>query len=285
VTHQYDPERLIALADAITVQNVAEEALLSCSATDEVSDVLQEMRERDIDIYPVKEADTYTRYVVRQDLAVSSGQTTIGDVETKVIGVADVIPMRSSPREALRLLAVRDWLFCIAGNSVTGIVTRGDLQKVSARMYFFAVVTSFENLALDAIRAAFERDEWAAMSDFPARLLKSAKSEFQKRKRQNEEPSSLADCLMLAGKVAALRRTPLWKESLSPLDAASSGQHDEVSPSGVLDGLVTLRNNLAHGWDLTRGLAGRWAELFSVLDAAHAMMQELRAYRGGSIGE
>lgn len=282
--HQYEPERLIALANAITVQSVAEEALQSCSATDEVSAVLQEMDERDIDIYPVEDAGAYTRYVVRQDLAASSGKSTIGDVATKLIGVADVIPMRSSLREALQLLAVRDWLFCIAGNSVTGIVTRGDLQKVSARMYFFAVVTSFENLALGAIRAAFERDEWAAMSDFPARLLKNAKSEFRKRQARNEEPSSLADCLMLAGKVAALRRTPLWKESLSRLDTASAGQHDEVSPDGVLDGLVTLRNNLAHGWDLTRGLPGRWAEVLSLLDAAHAMMQELRAYRSGSIG-
>lgn len=263
-----------ALADLITVQGIAEENLRTCSPRDQVGVVLAEMEELDLDIYPVGENGAYSQFISRSTLREEPSNTTIGEVGCKDITVLDVIPIHSTLRDALELLVSRHWLFCIERNRVQGMITRGDLQRLPARTYFFALLTAFEALVLEVIRTSFPNDEWLTDPKVPVEIRSKAEREFDKRRATGEEPTSAVECLMLASKLTVLKHTELWEHQRRSLLAEQAASYISETPEDMLKKVRRFRNNLAHGDDLTAGLPRRWHDLLDCLrfvDAANSV--------------
>lgn len=258
-------EELSTLADSLSVAGIAETKLFSCSPDETVADVLTRMNKSDIDLFPVSSEDDYTGYVKRTQLEHQSEDMTVGETPISPITVSDLIPLQSSLREALTLLATRRWLFCIEGNRVKGIVTQGDLQRLPAAMYFFAALTRFEAQMLDSILREFPTAQSLESQPKLRRVADRARAEMEKRKKRQEQPASYAECLTFGNKKDVLKLTRLWQDLQPRLTSLLDAAGVTEAPQTMLDYVHSLRNSVAHGDDMTNRLPKRWTDVLNCL--------------------
>lgn len=268
------------LVDGISVEDVAVSDLVVCQPSSVVRDVLADMESMDIDIVPIDDAGARTEYVERRTLAAKRGESTIAEVPRRRIEVSDLVAMSSPLRNTVGLLASRTWLFTLNGNRITGIVTRGDLQRPPMRMYLFGLLSLFEANLLRAIQIEYPKDEWQDLPGFPRNLLEGARSARGQRGGSDEAPLSLSECLMFRGRMAVVRLTPAWHEPLRLDSSALFQGQRRGDPKDCLEDLVELRNNLDHADDLTQGFPNRWADVFLLVERLESMTESVEGLVG-----
>jgi len=195
------------------------------------------MTELDFDILPVVQRGRIRGYVRRSSL----GQGPCRLFQEQVT-VDDTISSSTDLLSLLRILASRAWVFVLEGDRIRGILTRSDLQRAPARMFLFGLLSLFEAHLLRLIRTYHPDGTWKALID--QKLVHSAEQEFE-RKRNRNEATDLAECISFGGKLAVALASERIRGAIGPLPRGT--------PEPEKD-LRTLRNNLAHGGDLLRGL-------------------------------
>ena len=141
---------------------------------------------------------------------------------------------------------------------VSGIVTKGDLQKLPVRMWLFELISLIEMQFLRLVRDGWPDESWKKPIS-PERLVDAQKM-LANRQIRNER-IDLADCLQFCDKRdIVLENNPLRTEL---------GFKSKKSGEMILKQLENLRNNLDHAQDI---LEGRWRELSKLVDNAEDIL-------------
>ena len=156
--------QLYALFSSITARSIAE-PLQSCCETDDAPSVKRRMEELDFDVFGLQDADGVVKaYVERVDLV----QGRCGQYRTP-FKVADLVAESASLIRILQILRDQPRVFVLTDNQVTGIVTRGDLQKTPVRIYLSGLFSLLEMQLLRLVCEYYPGDSWKEKLE-PGRL-------------------------------------------------------------------------------------------------------------------
>lgn len=269
VKGQFDDIR--RLIQAMSVRDIAVLDLEVCTRAETIGEVLARMDEADFDLLPIDEGGRRSEFVHRDSLRLADPNLTIAEGPRSPISVNDLVAISAPLRTTVKLLSERTSILVLDASTVVGIVTRGDLQRSAMRMYLTGLLYLLEANLVNAIQRQYPSEEWTALEGLPKAVAHAARTEFDKLKKKGEEPSHLAECLSLGGKMHIIRRTRAWFEPLGLV--AGSLDLGFERPKDCLADLVNLRNNLGHAKDLTSGLDNRWADVFRLCDTLERMTE------------
>ena len=246
------------------------EPLASFDAQRHSPDVLTFMNGKDFDVVGVRQNGAVIGYVHRSDLLEGTLKEYTKPFDEKLL-VEDWSPMLA----VLELLVGSPQVFIVIMGEVSGIITKGDLQKAPVRMWLFGVLSLLEMQFLRLIRASFPMDTWKEL--ISQNRLAKAEEMLQQRKRRNEA-IDLADCLQFCDK----RTIVLGSDTLRRALGFSSKDEGEE----LLKAFEHLRNELAHAQDI---VTGRWPQLVTfakkaedLLEACEALEPEAQANQANS---
>jgi len=158
----------------------------------------------------------------------------------------------------LELLVGSPQVFIVVIGEVSGIITKGDLQKAPVRMWLFGVLSLLEMQFLRLIRASYPKDTWKEL--LKDDRLENAEEMLLKRKKRNEA-IDLADCLQFCDKKTILLECDTLRNGL---DFPSKNKGEEL-----LKAFEDLRNELAHAQDI---VTSRWPELVTLAKKAEDLL-------------
>ena len=149
-----------------------------------------------------------------------------------------VVPDGAPLVSVIQSLRNNDAVFVSVFDKVSGIVTRGDLQKAPVRMWLFGLISLVEMQMLRLIRSRYPDDSWCALLN--EKRIAAAQKILADREKHNLE-TDISDCLQWCDK----RDIILKDRALLLL----SGLKDRNSGDRFLRHLEALRNDLAHAQD------------------------------------
>lgn len=223
------------------------EHLKSCHAEESAAAVRQRMEKLDFDVMGIEDKGEVDGYVERSSLGTGACRTYKSKfVSSELIEESTpLIDVFSALRDAPRKFVTQQ-------DKVTGIITRGDLQKAPARMWLFGLITLLEMHLLRIIRSKYPQDSWVThLSDS---RIKKAKELFALRKKRNEA-IDLADCLQFCDKRELVLRIQEIRESMRKQWGNST--------RNLLESAEKLRDKLCHAQDIVVG--STWQEVIDLM--------------------
>lgn len=240
--------------NTITVRKIAE-PLVSFDGEHSAETARGFMEKRNFDVMGVREDGEVAGYVRRIDL--TGEQVRDHLVSFKGTVVPDGAPLVS----VIQTLRHHDAVFVSVFDRVSGIVTRGDLQKAPVRMWLFGLISLVEMQMLRLIRCRFPDDSWCELLN--EKRITSAKNLLADRRKRNLE-TDLSDCIQWCDKRDILLKDPqLFR--LGVFGNRDAGDQ-------FLKQLEQLRNDLAHAQDIIKG---RWPELADIVIQSENFLQRL----------
>jgi hypothetical protein len=216
------------------------------------------MNGKDFDVVGVRQNGAVIGYVHRADLRKGTLEQYTKPFDEQLL-VEDWSPLLA----VLELLVGSPQVFIVFMGEVSGIITKGDLQKAPVRMWLFVVLSLLEMQFLRLIRASFPKDTWKEF--ISENRLAKAEEMLQDRKRRNET-IDLADCLQFCDK----RTIVLGSDTLRRALGFSSKDEGEE----LLKAFEHLRNELAHAQDI---VTGRWPQLVTLAKKAEDLLEACEA--------
>jgi hypothetical protein len=143
-------------------------------------------------------------------------------------------------RDVVYVLSRHEHCFVMVLGQVGGVIRREHLNGPVVRMWLFGLITLLEMSVVADIRALWPGGEWHARLT-PGRLAKA--EALAAERRRLGRPADLLDCLQFADKAQVLLADPARREAFGFKSAASAQQ--------AIRDIESLRNNLAHGQDIT----------------------------------
>ena len=248
----------------MTIRHLAE-SFVSFDGQRTVVEVRSFMDDKDFDIVGVRHNGVVAGYAKRTEL--DAGTLT----DHLVSFQASPILEESDPiLDALHLLRESPFVFVLAFGQVSGIVTKGDLQKAPIRMWLFSVISLLEMQFLRIIRGCYPDNSWKSL--IPSDRLQSAHRLFEERCRRNEA-IDLADCLQFADKKTIILKNERLRSSL--------GLRSRTNAEDVLKRLEHLRDKLAHAQDI---ITDQWPQLIEVAEAAENMLSRVEVLAPDRLG-
>jgi predicted transcriptional regulator len=237
--------------EAIPASSIAE-AFVSFDDESNALAAVAFMREREFDVVGVRHSGLPVGYILQSEVT----HGTLGE-HLHDFAEDECLPDRSPLLDALRVIGQHDRAFVRSLGIVTGIITRGDLQKAPVRMWFFNLVSLLEMQMLRLVRECYPQDEkWRTLIG-PDRI-KGAQRLLRDRQDRNEA-TDLADCLQFCDKRTIVVKTgDVWKLF------GDSRTHAER----FLEDVEYLRNDLAHSQDIVTGHWPAVVELAELVEKA-----------------
>ncbi len=242
---------------ALTVRHVAE-PFLTFDSQRSAREIADFMKGRDFDVVGVRRLGLVVGYVNRSELTGDTLEEHVTPFEPH-LQVDEVLPIP----DVLRLLRDSPRVFVVVMGYVSGIVTKGDLQKAPVTMYLFGTLSLLEMQLLRLIRTAFPEDSWK--EHLSPKRIDNAIRLLTDRHRRNEA-TDLADCLQFADKATIVAKCRELREAL--------GFRSARDAEALLSKLQRLRDALAHAQDI---VTGRWPELVNLLESAEQVLQRAEA--------
>ena len=227
---------------SVTARHLAE-PLVSFDSTSDATLTRSFMERRDFDAVGVRVDGTMSGYVLREDLQ----DGTLDRFWHSFDETRDVILEHDTLTTVLERLVEQPIVYVRMMGQVSGIITKGDLQKAPVRMWLFGLVSLLEMHLLRIIRARFEGDGWTKKLS-PKRVTDAQKL-LEDRLRRNEA-IDLADCLQLSDKATIVASLP---ELLSELGLGAKRPTQRLFRE-----ITDVRNQLAHAHDI---VSGNWPRL------------------------
>ncbi len=260
----------------ITVSAIMER-LLSARADADAAETAGIMKLRDFDVVGVINTETkeVIGYVTAKDLDTGSVRDTVSEITPKDL-VAESTPLAA----VYDILEQNNHVFVLSENTVTGIVTRADLNKPPARIYVFALVSLVEMHLGYWIRSVYGEEGWH--QQIKEKRLQAAQA-FQEERRRRKQDLTLVECLQYADK----RDLVVSNKGLRKrLGMGSKGSAERMLSLGE-----KLRNDVAHSQsDISHAVGAwsavidfmRWSEGF--LDISDSLVdKDLQAAGGGYV--
>jgi hypothetical protein len=223
------------------------EPLPSFDAATPAAEARQSMLAGQHAVAGVRQAGYVTGYLEYQDLGDGTCGDCAGDFDDSTV-IAD----SASLTDVVLKLDRYPRLFVRSLGTISGIVTRLDLQDPPVRMWLFGMITVLEMRFLQLIEGRFNDESWVRYIS-PARLEKAR--ELQAERQRRGQDARLLDCLQFSDKAQIVVRDETLR---SQAGIASRHRGDEVIKS-----LERLRNNLAHTQDI---IAFDWQTIVAIVE-------------------
>jgi hypothetical protein len=239
----------------ITAQCIYE-PLLSCPIDSESNQAKEALVLRDFDVAGVKENKDgpVLGYVVTKD---------IGENEFKnyLIPIAiDIVISDSTPvANIVNILNGNEFAFVIAGNQITGIITKADINKPPVRIYIFGIISLLEMHLNLWISHYFQNNSWTG--EISEARLAMANEVYEIRKGNNQE-LSLLECLQFCDKKELLSKS---EEFLKVFEIGKNAFQK------FLKRAEDIRNELAHSQNsIISNL--EWNKFYKTLSTAETFL-------------
>lgn len=221
------------------------ESLHSFDERRDRASILEFMRQKDFDAVGITRRGRAIGFVERKDLEIN----VVADGWLR-FAPSDCLRDRDPISSALAALETRPRVWVRTRTGVTGIVTRGDLQKAPVRMWLFAGVSLLEMQMLRVIRARYPDRSWKSLVSDNRRRY--AERNLDTLRRRNEG-TDLEDCLGFSDKARIVLSAPEMVKYF--------GFPSEQVAQEKLREIQTLRNLLAHSQDIVSSDASRLARI------------------------
>jgi hypothetical protein len=152
-----------------------------------------------------------------------------------------VVDLEASLTDVIHVLTRFNSCFVSLDGTVVGTISREEMEKPVVRMWLFGIITLIEMLTVDLIRQKWPDNGWKEKIS-GGRLGKAAQLQAERGRRGLATP--LLDCLQFSDKIQLLLKDPAFLEG--------SGFPSLGTAKRALKDLESLRDDLAHGQDITR---------------------------------
>ena len=163
-----------------------------------------------------------------------------GGLTVRPVDVQQQLPVEAPLTDIIATLSRYACCFITLNGVIVGAVTRADLEKPVVRMWLFGIIILFEMFVVGSIRARYPDESWREHVS-QGRLEKAL--QLQDERRRRGLGADLLDCLQFADKFQLLLNEPAF--------IAQTGFASASAAKKALKELESLRNNLAHGQDVT----------------------------------
>lgn len=177
-----------------------------------------------------------TCYLTNADSVAANGQ-----LQPRPILSRQVVELDAPLVDVIHILTVFDCCFVAIFGTIIGVIQRSDLEKPVVRMWLFGLIMLIDMNVSAAIKQLWPDKSWQSL--LASTRLEKAKKLFAERQRCRMS-GELLDCLQLADKMQLLMHSHSFLEQ--------SGFASLNAARRVFKDLETLRNNLAHGQNVTR---------------------------------
>jgi hypothetical protein len=179
--------------------------------------------------------------------------------------ISDLISDSTPLVNVLTILRDKQRVFLLSGNSVTGIITRADLQKPPFRILLFGLVSLLEIHLSYLVRKFYTEASWKKTLS-KTRIL-NAKKLLKQRKARNEN-IDLMDCLQFCDKRDLVTAHSEIRQVLG-LKSKNKGKE-------LLKNMETLRDKLAHSQDIVK--ATTWEEIIDLAGSFEKLIRFSEKY-------
>jgi len=177
---------------------------------------------------------------------------------TRPILPRQTVLLEDSLADVVHVLTSFSHCFVTLEGAVVGVIGRPDMEKPVVRMWLFGMIILVEMTVVESIRSHLPDDGWwQFVSD--ERMAK-ARQLLEERKRRNLG-GDLLDCLQFSDKVQ------IATQGLSHLQGL--GFSSASAAKKVIKEMESLRNNLAHGQDIT---SSDWPQIARMTRRLHMLL-------------
>ncbi len=207
------------------------EPLLCCPVSSSAEEAKQALNIRDFDVAGVKatQEGNVIGYVVANELANGNLREYTKDITSDLL-ISDSTPLA----ELISVLSNKNFAFVIYGNSITGIITKADINKPPVRVYIFGMISLLEMHLNSWITHFYPDDIW--VRKVPEPRIIEARETHEQRKGNNQE-LSLLECLQFCDKRDLLTKS---REFIQELGTSKNKFESLVKK------VEKIRNELAH---------------------------------------
>ena len=182
----------------------------------------------------VRDNGETTGYLARDDSA--DGRA----LRVRGIEQRQLVALDAPLTEVIHVLTHFTYCFVALDGAVVGVIGRGDIEKPVVRMWLFGIIILVEVQVVEMIRDQWPDGSWAACVS-EGRLEKARQLQAERVRRGFA--ADLLDCLQLSDKLQIALQNRAFVET--------SGFGSASAAKKVVKDLEALRNNLAHGQDVT----------------------------------
>jgi hypothetical protein len=182
----------------------------------------------------VRENGVTTGYLTR-DVPPGAEPLRVRRIEQRQLVALDV-----SLIDVIHVLTHSSCCFVEVAGAVAGSIGRGDIEKPVVRMWLFGIIILIEVQVVELIRRQWPDGSWSALVS-EGRMEKARQLQAERVRRGL--PADLLDCLQFADKLRIAMQDPGFMDD--------SGFGSAAAAKKVIKDLESLRNNLAHGQDVT----------------------------------
>jgi hypothetical protein len=232
------------------------EPLESCFLDDDAVEIAKILQGRDFDVAGVQEGPQghVIGFVLRDSLKDGNVRNHFNKMTSEHL-ISDATPLAS----LLSIFKTRRHVFVLAGQHVTGIITRADLTKPAMRVYLFGLISLLDMHLTYWVKDSYPEDAWKGRLS-SSRLKKS--EQLLALRRSRAQQTDLVDCLQFCDK----RDLILAHEVCTRLCLGEKNTAEKR-----LRDAEDLRDLLAHSQqDLTEGSS--WAEVIEVIEWVEAVV-------------
>jgi len=237
----------------ITVRHISER-LKSCRADEDAASVKEGMSGLDFDVMGLEKDGAVYGYIRQVEL-----KTELCGEYQHTFRPSELVAESTPLLDLLTILRDRARVFVLECNRVTGIVTRGDLQKAPSRMLLFSLVTLLEMNLLRLIRNCYTDDSWR---EFLTEKRRNKAMELHREREKRNEALDLADCLQFCDKRELIIRN---QNLCDKIGYAPEDLND------LLKNAEKTRDKLAHAQDLVTGTS--WEEIIDLTEKMQLLLE------------
>lgn len=242
---------------SITAKDIAE-PFTSFDFDSSTAHIKEFMELKDFDIIGIRKEGLIAGYVCRRELSERTREKhllpfTEDDLLSEKATIIHVFhKLQTSPKSTV---------FVTVFGQVTGIITRGDLQKIPVRMWLFGLISLIEMQLLRIIRAYYPTEDWKCLIT-DERLNKT--KEVLKDRQKDNIAIDLSDCLQFSDKYEILlNKKEFWQNLSFP---------SKTSTKKFFNNLKKLRDRLSHAQDI---ITGKWPIIVDLIMKAEKLLDDL----------
>jgi len=211
------------------------EPLLSCDEGSS-SELMQEVCARSgAMVIGVRKHGRLSSYLLDDDFQ------SVGDgVQPRQFSTRQMVHLETPLADIINALTYHTHCFVSLEGETIGVISRVDIEKPAARMWLFGLIMLIDLSTTTSIRENWQENSWRSLIT-EARMAKA--EELYRERQRCKKPGSLLECLQFSDKLQILCSASDFLESsgFSSLSAAKK----------VFKALESLRNNLAHGQEVS----------------------------------
>lgn len=169
------------------------------------------------------------------------------------------VRLEDSLSDVIHVLTSFSYCFVLLEGNVIGVIGRGDMEKPVVRMWLFGMIILVEMAVVEGIRSRLPDGAW---QEFVSEgRLNKAKQLLEERRRR-KLGGDLLDCLQFSDKMElAMLRASYFREA---------GFASAAAMRRVIKEMESLRNNLAHGQDIT---SSDWPQIVRMTRRLHQLLR------------